>query len=54
MTVLESFVTLQSVVDADAKVVQLARDRRDVFKSALLTAPDSGRGRLGGMVDGDR
>lgn len=40
MTVLESFATLQSVVDADVKVVQIARDRRDTFTSALLTAPD--------------
>ncbi|MGY6498732.1 MAG: hypothetical protein ACXIUP_10950 [Microcella sp.] len=40
MTVLESFATLQSVVDADVKVVQIARDRRETFKSALLTAPD--------------
>lgn len=40
MTVLESFTELQSVVDADPAIVATARERRDVFKSALLTAAD--------------
>lgn len=40
MTVLESFTELQKVVDADPAVVSTARDRRDVFKSALLSAAD--------------
>lgn len=40
MTVFESFTELQRVVDADPNVVVVARERRDIFKSALKTAPD--------------
>ena len=40
MTVLESFTELQGVVDADPAIVATARERRDIFKSALLTAAD--------------
>ncbi|MBD8485018.1 hypothetical protein IFT79_05245 [Frigoribacterium sp. CFBP 8759] len=40
MTVMDSFESLQREIDADVKVVQLARQRRDTFKAALNTAPD--------------
>lgn len=40
MTVLESFDALQQEINADVKVVQVARQRRDTFKAALSTAPD--------------
>lgn len=40
MTVLDSFDSLQREVDADPKVVRLARQRRDSFKAALATASD--------------
>ena len=40
MTVMDSFESLQREIDADVKVVQLARQRRDTFKAALITAPD--------------
>lgn len=40
MAVLDSFDSLQAEIDADVEIVQLARERRDVFKTALSTAPD--------------
>ncbi|RUQ07505.1 hypothetical protein D8M34_03810 [Microbacterium sp. HSID17254] len=40
MTVFESFTELQRIVDADPAIVATARERRDIFKSALLTAVD--------------
>ncbi|TXK11141.1 nucleotidyltransferase family protein [Microbacterium wangchenii] len=40
MTVLESFAELQKTVDADPLVVKTARERRDIFKSALRSAAD--------------
>lgn len=40
MTVLESFAELQRVVDADPTIVATARERRDIFKSALVSAAD--------------
>lgn len=40
MSVSSSFDDLQIVVDADVAIVQLARERRDAFISALRTADD--------------
>lgn len=40
MTVLESFTELQRIVDADPDIVKTARERRDIFKLALLSVAD--------------